>query len=104
MSRKAKFLSGRIDFPKSVFSERPAGQFEDPQEKLLTLWFYCPASERDKQFMDTRAAAELVGVSQRTIRFWIESGCVQAVRIAEKYHIHRKLLESWILTRALQDQ
>lgn len=104
MSRKTKFLSSRIDFPKSVFSERLAGQFEDPPKKLLTVWLSCPASERDKQFLDTRAAAELVGVSQRTIRFWIESGCVQAVRIGEKYHIHRKSLEFLVLTRARQDQ
>jgi excisionase family DNA binding protein len=87
-----------------VSLQTSAGQLEDPQKKLLDLWFSCSPSERRRQFADTVVAAEIVGVSQRTIRFWIESGCIQAVRIAEKYHIHKKSLESFVLKQALRDQ
>jgi excisionase family DNA binding protein len=45
--------------------------------------------------MDTRAAAELAAVSQRTIRFWIESGRILAIRIGYKYQIEIKSLKDY---------
>ena len=79
-------------------------QIENSCETLLALWLSCSAIERDRQFADTQTAADMVGVSPRTIRFWIESGCIKAVKIAVKYHIYKESLESFVLAQALKDQ
>ncbi len=104
MSQDKMLVSGRIDSLKPVCFDKSAAQFEFPQNKLLALWLSFSQTERERKFTDTRVAAELVGVSQRTIRFWIESGSIQAIRIAEKYHIDKQSLQLFVLKRALQDQ
>jgi excisionase family DNA binding protein len=87
-----------------VSSEKNIKQFKDPEIDLLTLWLSTPLNDRDKQFMGTRTASRLVGVSQRTVRVWIETGCIQAVQIARKHRITAKSLEEFLIIRALQNK
>ena len=74
---------------------------DSPDQALLELWFALSDSERRKQFMDTRSAAQLAAVSQRTIRFWIESGLILAIHVGYKYQIQIKSLREFITTCAL---
>lgn len=57
------------------------------QEELLNTYLEMPTKLRDAQFIDTASAAERVGLSQRTIQLWIESGDLRAVVVGKKYKV-----------------
>lgn len=57
------------------------------EEDLLELYLTLPKEQREKRFSDTARAAEITGLSIRTIQFWIESGLVQAVNVGRKYRV-----------------
>jgi len=67
--------------------------------ELLSLYLSVRPAEREKAFINTAHAAEITGVSMRTIQLWIESGAVRAILIGRKYRI---VLES--LTAHLENQ
>ena len=54
---------------------------------LLDLYLSLAYVERDKRFACTMRAAEITGLSVRTIQFWIECGYVQALYIGRKYRV-----------------
>jgi excisionase family DNA binding protein len=83
--------------------ERPIQQLTNP-EQLLKLWFTLPAIERNTQFIDSKTAAELSAVSQRTIRKWIECGSVCALHVGKKYRIHKNSLKEFIAFTSVQNQ
>jgi len=56
-------------------------------EQLLELYLSLPKRERDEKFADTARAAEITGLSVRTIQFWVECGLVQAVTVGRKYRV-----------------
>ena len=55
--------------------------------ELLSLYLSSPPDLREKTFITTAQAAEITGVSMRTIQLWIESGAVRAIVIGRKYRI-----------------
>lgn len=55
--------------------------------ELLSLFLSLPPGPREKTFINTSHAAEITGVSMRTIQLWIESGAVRAIVIGRKYRI-----------------
>lgn len=55
--------------------------------ELLSLYISLPSESREKIFINTAQAAEITGVSMRTIQLWIESGAVRAIVIGRKYRI-----------------
>lgn len=55
--------------------------------ELLSLYLSLPPGPRQKAFVNTAQAAEITGVSVRTIQLWIESGAVRAIVIGRKYKI-----------------
>ncbi len=59
---------------------------------LLQIYLSSSRKERTQRFIDTRAAAELTGLSRRTIQWWIETGLIEAVRIGRRYQIDRRSL------------
>jgi excisionase family DNA binding protein len=60
----------------------------DPTDaELLNLYLSSPPAHREKMFITTAQAAEITGVSMRTIQFWIESGDIRAIVIGRKYRI-----------------
>lgn len=75
----------------------------ESKEALLGTWQSSSDRERAKLFVDTRTAAGIAGVSQRTIRLWIATGSISAVPIGKKLRIPITSLEEFIRTRALQD-
>lgn len=60
-------------------------------EELLSLYLSLSPTNRDEVFISTVQAADLTGVSMRTIQLWAECGTVRAILIGRKYRI---LLES----------
>jgi excisionase family DNA binding protein len=56
-------------------------------EELLDLYLSLPPKRRGESFTDTAHAAEITGVSVRSIQFWIESGAVRAIAVGGKYRV-----------------
>lgn len=56
-------------------------------EEMLDLYLDMPKDQRDKRFLDTASAAELVGRSQRTIQLWIEAGAIRAIHLGGRYKV-----------------
>lgn len=66
---------------------------------LLKLYLAASRQERTKLFADTGRAADLTGVSRRTIQFWVESGAVRAIAIGRRYEVYLPNLTSYLETR-----
>jgi excisionase family DNA binding protein len=70
-----------------------------PEHELLERYLALPAGIRDQQFPNTANAASIVGLSRRTIQFWIEIGEVQAVLIGGKYRVSIDSLRDYLRRR-----
>lgn len=68
-------------------------------EELMELYLSSPKKQREERFTDTTHAAELAGLSVRTIEFWVESGAVQAVIIGRKYRVDLYSLRAYLKER-----
>jgi excisionase family DNA binding protein len=69
-------------------------------KKLLMLYLSLIRSERDRLFAATARAAELTGVSQRTIERWIEGGAVQAIHVGRNFQVFLPSLEEYLTRRS----
>ncbi len=56
---------------------------------LLQLYLATPRRQRGEQFVSTARAAEVAGVSRRTIQSWIDCGDLSAIRIGKRYKVSR---------------
>ena len=63
---------------------------------LLDLYLTTPNKQRDEQFLSTADAAEIAGLSQRTIQFWIDSGALCAIRIGKNYRVSLDSLREYL--------
>jgi excisionase family DNA binding protein len=68
----------------------------NPAERLLDRWLALPDKGRKEEFADTARAAEIAGVSPRTLRHWIDAGYVLSVRIGKTHRIHLKSLRDYL--------
>ena len=60
---------------------------EVTDEHLLDFYLTMPKKLRDDYFINTASAAEIAGVTQRTIQLWIKSGVIRAIRIGRRYKV-----------------
>ena len=67
-----------------------------PVANLLNLYLTTPSKQRDEQFVSTARAAEIAGVSRRTIQSWIDSGDVSAIRIGKCYKVSRESFHEFL--------
>lgn len=67
-------------------------------EQLLELFLSMPAASRDQQFIDTARAAEMAGVSRRTIQIWAECRLIRALRIGKRYRVSLVTLREYLRT------
>jgi excisionase family DNA binding protein len=58
-----------------------------------------PPAERDEDFAETAQAAELFGVSQRTIQLWISRGYIRAVPIGRKQRVWLESVREYLARR-----
>ncbi|MEK6288513.1 MAG: helix-turn-helix domain-containing protein [Acidobacteriota bacterium] len=64
--------------------------------ELLDLYLATPGKQREEQFVSTARAAEIAGLSQRTIQVWIDSGALPAIRIGKNYRVRRVSLHQYL--------
>ena len=67
--------------------------------ELLKLYLGAADQERNKLFADTGRAADLTGLSRRTIQFWVETGAIRAIAIGRRYKIYLPNLTWYLETR-----
>ena len=60
----------------------------DSERELINIWLSMSREARKQKFAGTARAAEIAGVSQRTVQFWIDSGHLVSLRIGKKYQIY----------------
>lgn len=68
-------------------------------EELLELYLSLPPKRRGESFIETAHAAEITGVSVRSIQLWIESGAVRAIAVGGKYRIVLDSLKAYLRER-----
>ncbi len=69
------------------------------EKELLKIYLSTPTKQREQIFSDTAHAAEVTGLSRRTIQFWIESGAVKAIAIGRRYEIYLPTLTGYLQSR-----
>jgi hypothetical protein len=90
----------RIGSNEQEKSESQAESDWQSDEELLQHYLDLPAAERDLQFADVLRAAQLTGLSPRTIQRWAKHRCIRAILIAERYRIEIESLYNYIKRRA----
>jgi Helix-turn-helix domain len=90
----------RIGSNEQEKSESQAESGRRSNEELLQHYLDLPAAERDLQFADVLRAAQLTGLSPRTIQRWAKHRCIRAILIAERYRIEIESLYNYIKRRA----
>lgn len=65
-------------------------------EDLLGQFLTQPKSLREERFIRTSRAADLTGLSIRTIQLWVESGYVRSFRIGKRYRIDKHSLMEYL--------
>jgi excisionase family DNA binding protein len=68
-------------------------------QELLRTYLLLSKGEREQRFVDTARAAELTGLSRRTIQFWVEIGAIKAVPIGRRYEIDLMSLTEYLSNR-----
>jgi hypothetical protein len=94
------FGQKRIGLNEQEKSEAQAESGWQSDEELLQHYLDLPAAERDLQFADVLRAAQLTGLSPRTIQRWAKHRCIRAILIAERYRIEIESLYNYIKRRA----
>jgi excisionase family DNA binding protein len=67
--------------------------------ELLNLYLSLPPEPRAKVFISSALAAEMTGVSRRTIQLWISCGAVRAIAVGRKYRIVLESLRDHLESR-----
>ena len=71
-------------------------------QELLSLYLSLPSASRKREFLSTAQAAEITGLSIRTIQLWIESGDIRALVIGRKYKVVLESLRAYLESRVSQ--
>jgi len=87
MTKRERPMHEAIEFPSRVKSA---------QGRLLKYWLSLSQEIRREEFADTRRAADIAGVSSRTMRNWIDAGFVCSLRIGKKHQISVNSLKRYM--------
>lgn len=60
---------------------------EPTQEELLDIYLSLSKEHREQRFASTSHVAEMLGLAQRTIQTWVDTGSIRAVRVGKKYQV-----------------
>ncbi len=80
-------------------STSPRKEDQMSGEDLLELYLTLPHKLRQQRFGDTAHAAEITGLTQRTIQLWIEFGAIRAIPVGRKYKIDLESLKEYLKRR-----
>ena len=67
---------------------------------LLLTYLSLPINDRKKRFATTAYAADITGLSRRTIQLWIEIGAIDAVHIGKRYEVDINSLIEYLRRRS----
>jgi excisionase family DNA binding protein len=65
-------------------------------EELLDRYISLSEKERVEEFLTTEHAAEIAGMSQRTIQLWVDVGDLRAIFLGRKCRVHRDSLMAYL--------
>ncbi len=77
----------------------PAVQSDPSDRELLNFYLKLIPRERKALFAGTARTSGLVGLCQRTIECWIETGEIRAVRVGKKYQVYLPTLQQYLSNR-----
>jgi excisionase family DNA binding protein len=69
-------------------------------DALLEVYWSLPRDQRGIRFRPTAHAAQLVGLSQRTIQHWIATDRIQAIRMGKNYLVDLDSLKRHLAAHA----
>ena len=70
------------------------------EEQLLEFYLSLSLQKRSEAFASTARAAEIAGLSQRTIQFWIEVGAIRALCVGRRYQVSLDSLKAYLRAKA----
>jgi excisionase family DNA binding protein len=65
-------------------------------DKLLERYLSLSEKQREEEFLTTERAAEIAGMSQRTIQLWVDVGDLRAIFLGRKCRVHRDSLMEYL--------
>jgi excisionase family DNA binding protein len=71
-------------------------EIEPSDDELLDLFLAATEVQRLELFADTARAAQISGLSRRTIQVWIDSGAIRAIPIGKKYQVYLTSLVKYL--------
>jgi excisionase family DNA binding protein len=72
---------------------------DDNREDLLELYLSLPDDQREQKFPTTERAAELTGMSRRTIQYWVEVKDIEAIFVGRICRIRLDSLMTYLKSR-----
>jgi excisionase family DNA binding protein len=99
--RRAAASPTRIGTPSSVSMKDGSNQAErsesDPtQEDLLEVFLNLPVDERSRRFLSVKDAAEMIGISSRTVRDWFYQAHLDGVYLRRVIRIDVRSLKKYL--------
>ncbi|MCI0661206.1 MAG: helix-turn-helix domain-containing protein [Acidobacteria bacterium] len=73
--------------------------FDISDEELLERYLSLSEKQREEEFLTTACAAEIAGMSQRTIQLWVDVGDIRAIYLGRKCIVHRESLMAYLKSR-----
>jgi excisionase family DNA binding protein len=72
---------------------------DDNREDLLEQYLSLPDDQREQKFPTTERAAELTGMSRRTIQYWVEVKDIEAIFVGKICRIRLDSLMTYLKSR-----
>jgi excisionase family DNA binding protein len=72
---------------------------DDYREDLLEQYLSLPDDQREQKFPTTERAAELTGMSRRTIQYWVEIKDIEAIFVGKICRIRLDSLMTYLKSR-----
>jgi len=72
---------------------------DDYREDLLEHYLSLPEDQREQKFPTTERAAQLTGMSRRTIQYWVESEDIEAIFVGKICRVSLDSLVTYLKNR-----
>ncbi len=72
---------------------------DDAREELLKQYLSLPEDQREQKFPTTTRAAQLVGMSRRTIQYWVEIKNIEAIFVGKICRVKFDSLMTYLKSR-----
>jgi excisionase family DNA binding protein len=80
-------------------SDTSKAENDDYREDLLEQYLLLPDDQREQKFPTTERAAELTGLSRRTIQYWVEIKDIEAIFVGKICRVRLDSLVTYLKSR-----